>query len=102
MGYIMRKIKTLFFLTIVIILLTSFLCKISSKAEEIDETTYYKYFQNYIVEEGDTLWNIALVYSNNSDYKSYIKEVISINHLLSDDIKAGDSLVIPYYLTYLK
>ncbi len=60
----------------------------------------YKYYTSIRIEEGDTLWSIADTYYDPSyeEITSYIEEVRSMNHLLSeDDIHAGQYLTIPYY-----
>lgn len=47
------------------------------------------------VSHGDTLWEIALAHSNNSDIRAYIYEIKTINHLDGDDIYAGQELYLP-------
>ncbi|SDA65113.1 LysM domain-containing protein [Butyrivibrio sp. INlla18] len=61
----------------------------------------YKYYKTVTVYSGDTLWDIA---SNNynsgkySDMNSYINEILSINSISdADQVKAGESLIIPYF-----
>ncbi len=58
-----------------------------------------KYFKSITIASGDTLESIADQYIN-SEYRStkqYVNEVKQMNHMLDDEIKTGDSLVIPYY-----
>ncbi|MEE1341258.1 MAG: LysM peptidoglycan-binding domain-containing protein [Lachnospiraceae bacterium] len=58
-----------------------------------------KYFTTIEIEEGDTLWEIAKE-NRTEEYASieaYIDEVKRTNHLESDQIEAGYSLLIPYY-----
>ena len=94
--------KILFIITFCVILIFSLNYKSISNAKDDTGIVYYKYFHNYTVQAGDTLWNLAKEYNNDDNYKNYIKEVKSINHLNSDKIKSGEKIVIPYYLTYLK
>ena len=55
------------------------------------------------VEAGDTLWNIAEEYKPSADStKSYIKEICKLNKIKSDDIHAGDYIVVAYYSTEIK
>ncbi len=51
------------------------------------------------VKSGDTLWGIASDYfsDNYSDMNAYIKEIKSANGLTSDDIHAGNYIIVPYY-----
>ena len=58
-----------------------------------------KYYTSITVESGDTLWDIACEYkkSETSDINSYIDEIKSINNLVTDDITAGQDLIIVYY-----
>ncbi len=58
-----------------------------------------KYFKSITIESGDTLESIASAYIS-SEYKNtsqYINEVKKMNRMLDDEIKTGNSLIIPYY-----
>lgn len=52
------------------------------------------------IEKGDTLWSIAKEYRTNDsiNLKSYIKEIMNTNGLLSETIHEGEYLIIPYYV----
>ena len=58
-----------------------------------------KYFTSYVVQSGDTLWDIAEEYMTEeyASISSYIDEVVSSNHLNQDSIKQGQLLILPYY-----
>jgi len=71
----------------------------NAKAESSDYVTTYKYYKSITVNNDDTLWNIAVMYSNDSNYDKYINEVKHINHLSGTEIMNGMSLIIPYYST---
>ena len=61
-----------------------------------------KYFTNITVEKGDTLWNIAEKYNDEDHYSSiydYMNELRRMNNLTSDELYAGQSLVITYYVS---
>lgn len=61
-----------------------------------------KYFKSIVLEYGDTLWGIAAEYKGGyyECSQDYIDEVMSINHLTTDKIHAGQYLTVPYYETY--
>lgn len=48
----------------------------------------------YVV-QGDTLWEIALDYAQNSDPRLYIYEIKKLNRLEGDKIIAGQELLLP-------
>ncbi len=68
-------------------------------AREKDIPVSYKYFTSIPVKEGDTLWSLASVYTEGDERsrRNFMREVIRINHMLDDQLQAGDWLIIPYY-----
>lgn len=58
-----------------------------------------KYFKSIMIQEGDTLWDIAYIYmdDNYDSIEDYIEEVKAINNIEEDYITAGCYLTIPYY-----
>lgn len=100
---IVRRQRITFALVIFAIVFT-FIFLISSiklAAQNKDFTPKCKYYKVISVENGDTLWDIAssnIDYDHYSSLDSYLSEIETINKL--DDsclIRAGESLVIPYY-----
>lgn len=94
---ISRRTSYVIFTAIAVIFIVFTLYPNKSNAQNQDGASY-KYFHKIYVESGDTLWSIAS--ENKSDKEStteYIKEVKSINKLKSDDLYAGQMLVVPYY-----
>lgn len=94
---ISRRASYVIFTAIAVIFIVFTLYPNKSNAQSQDGASY-KYFHKIYVESGDTLWSIAS--ENKSDKESttdYIKEVKSINKLNSDDLYAGQMLVVPYY-----
>lgn len=59
----------------------------------------YKYFTSYTIKYNDTLWNIASQYMDGhyETIQDYIDEVERMNHIDADDIKAGTTIMLPYY-----
>ena len=58
-----------------------------------------KYIGKVYVEYGDTLWSIAKE-NMSPEYKNeaqLIDEIKKINHLYTDDIYAGDYILVPYF-----
>lgn len=72
-----------------------------SKAQSEKSAVSYKYFTSIQIQPGDTLLSIAQEYADDhySSIYTYMEEVCRTNHLLDDDIKAGDYLIVPYYST---
>lgn len=72
---------------------------ITSYASTGEENPDYKYYTSIVITSGDTLWSIAKEYADAhyGNLDDYISEVASINHLKSNEIKAGQYLIIPYY-----
>jgi len=52
-------------------------------------------YQTVVVEQGDTLWNIASEYNNGQELRSYIDEVKKANNMESSVIYEGDVLKMP-------
>ncbi|MGN1146573.1 MAG: LysM peptidoglycan-binding domain-containing protein [Acetatifactor sp.] len=76
-------------------------CSIKSSASIGRDQLQFKYYTSITVQYGETLWDIADDYIDYNQYKDksvYIAEVQSINHLDNDtQIRAGQSLIVPYY-----
>ncbi len=97
---IIRRRIAIGVLSILLLLLFVFSFNFISQAnEEIPETTY-KYFTYHTVDKGDTLWSMAEDYIDYEFYENiheYIAEVKEINHLSDDNIRVGQTIVIPYF-----
>lgn len=62
---------------------------------------YQKCFTSICVEEGDTLWTIAEQYMDVNHYSSvysYMNEVVMLNHLGAEDVHAGQTILVSYYV----
>lgn len=51
------------------------------------------------IRKGDTLWSIASDYYSDEyeDMNEYIEEIKMSNGIFSDDIQAGNFIIVPYY-----
>lgn len=52
-------------------------------------------YDEITIHEGDTLWELAMQYGEQSATNRWIQEVISINNLPNSTIRAGETLKIP-------
>ncbi len=97
----LRKRILTFALTFVLAITCSMMFfTVKTKAQNSDETIYYKYYKSITVSRGDSLWTYAAEYADENHYDSYqnyIDEVLQMNGLFSEDITTGQHLVIPYY-----
>ena len=62
-----------------------------------------KQYKSIRIEEGDTLWSIALEYNDetlsNDSTEEYIEDIQIINNLVRDDkITAGNYIIVPVYI----
>lgn len=70
-----------------------------ARADTGIEKNNYKYFSSIMVGYGDNLLSIAEQYIDDhyDSVEQYVNEVIHINNLKENEVKAGQYLVIPYY-----
>lgn len=55
-------------------------------------------FCSVYIEEGDSLWSMASQYApEGMDVSEYIQKVRQINHLKTNRIMAGESIILPIY-----
>ncbi len=97
-AIILRSIAILAIALICVLTLRAF----STKASAEDEAPAFKYYTSFTVEAGDTLTSIAQDFMDQAHYstQSYVKEVMTINHLENaDSIRTGMVLILPYYST---
>lgn len=94
-----KKHIFLFFLTLSFVMVLSFTASTFLSHAKMKNEEEFKYYKSIVIEEGDTLWSIALqnISSDNSDIHTYIKEVKKMNGLRDDIIIEGMYLIIPCY-----
>lgn len=83
-------------LLILILLSVSFITK-TVTAQNSNMRT--KLVASVEIQKGDTLWSIAADYITDeyNDMNEYIKEIKASNGLVSDEIHAGNYIIVPYY-----
>lgn len=89
-------ILSLFILITISFLFASF----STEANDLEHQPFYKYYKSVEITKGDTLWSIANDNFDSEHYKDlheYVTEVKKLNTLSSDDIVAGNFVIVPYY-----
>lgn len=94
--HIIALILSLFIIVAISFLFISF----STEANDLAHQPSYKYYKSIEISKGDTLWSIAndnFDAAHYRDIQEYITEVKKLNTLASDDIVAGNYVIVPYY-----
>ena len=76
----------------------------SAHAGNAESPANFKYYTSIEIQPGDTLWDIAKAYIT-EDYESvpeYVQALKEINSLDTDDIQAGQNLIVAYNDTEFK
>ena len=99
-----RRQKTIrFCVTVIATFCMILVLEASYGAIKSNANSGFKYYTKVTVKAGESLWDIADEYIDYDVYESknsYIAEVKRMNHLEdSDDIMAGQTLIVPYYST---
>ena len=83
-------------LLMVVILSVFFITKTVTAQRAVDRTKQVTCIE---VKKGDTLWDIASAYVTEEydDLNDYIKEIKDSNGMVSDEIQAGNYIIVPYY-----
>jgi len=85
---------------VLIICSTLGVTSIKSKAQSATEEIKVKQYASVMIPYGSSLYSLADEYIDDEFYDSYdeyINEVKHINHMDSDDIIAGNYIILPYY-----
>ena len=95
-----RRKRTIGKLLFAFCLVSMLIFGIVNTASAKEEPATTKMVTCITVESGDTLWNIAEDYYSEeySDIFTYIEEIKETNQMFDDNIIAGDTLIIPYYV----
>lgn len=91
-----KKEVALVFVIIIFSIFSFVLFSTLSQAHSSKQVTTY--YISYEIQPGDTLWSIADEYMTPEDHSrsEYISKVKALNHMLSDDIIAGNYIIISY------
>ena len=83
-------------LLLVVLFSVFFITKTVTAQRAIDRT---KLVATVEVKKGDTLWSIASAYFTDEydDLHEYIDEIKDSNGMISDEIHAGNFIIVPYY-----
>jgi len=94
---IVRNRKIALALLIGLCLLVGFIA-FSNKAAAENSREVYTYYTSYEIQPGDTLWTIADQFTGPdfTDKDDFIEDIKYTNHMLDDDLIAGNYLVIKY------
>ena len=70
-----------------------------TNASDPDTGGYTKMYKSVMIEQGDSLWDIANRYMSvgYDDINEYIQEIKEMNQMIDSEIHYGDYLCIPYY-----
>ena len=70
----------------------------SAHNNRIEEPVNFKYYKSIIIESGDSLWSIAEEYMTDdcTSVAEYVDGLKNINHIYSEYIQEGQSLIVPY------
>lgn len=98
-----RNISICVVTCVLVLILSITYGNIFAQARSGDMPAACKYYTSIEVHYGETLWSIAEDYLDTGHYhdiRTYINEILQINHLSEDAfITAGQYLIIPYYST---
>lgn len=91
---LVKKELIIFFLIVLFAFFSFIFFSSLSKAQSSQQVTTH--YISYEVQSGDTLWSIADEYMTPEDHSKteYIKKIKELNHMLSDDITAGNYLIL--------
>ena len=87
----------LLFVTVLTVSFIVFGFKADAKSK--NDTSEFKYYKSVTVSSGDTLYEYAAEFGKADMEEDFVKEVVRMNNLASEDITLGMNLIIPYYST---
>ena len=102
-----RQFAALVFIITILVILGVFLgTTLMTGAQSNEYTPEFKYYTTVTVHEGDTITKLAKEYYSDNHYDSmnnYINEICTLNRIGDKDkVRAGESIIMPYYSTEFK
>ena len=96
----------MFFITLIIVFGIFIGTTLMTGAQSDEYAPEFKYYTTVTVHEGDTITKIAEKYYSENHYdnmNNYIFEICTLNKIGNKDkVKAGESIIMPYYSTEFK
>lgn len=94
-----RKKIRLIIVTLLFVLMIFTIIFATKKATAKREGSRVKNVVSVEIKKGDTLWSIASGYMSEEydDLNEYIAEIMMSNRMTSDEIHAGNYIIVPYY-----
>ena len=96
----------MFFITLIIVFGIFIGTTLMTGAQSDEYTPEFKYYTTVTVHEGDTITKIAEKYYSENHYdnmNNYVFEICTLNKIGNKDkVKAGESIIMPYYSTEFK
>ncbi len=87
----------------IVVLLIIFVCiKINTTPNKAQASINGEYvYKSITITAGDSIWSIAEDNAHNytGTTTSYVKEILRVNQLSSEEIKAGNQLIIPVFVS---
>ena len=90
-GAYMRKLVFIVLLISSVVLIGTFA---SGNTTNSKQNTYYEI---HYIKSGDTLWDIAKLYSNSDNISAYVDEIMTFNHMKNPNIQSGQNIIIPVH-----
>ncbi len=87
----MRKLVFIVLLISSVVLIGTFA---SGNTTNSEQNTYYEI---HYIKSGDTLWDIAKLYSNSDNISAYVDEIMTFNHMKNPNIQSGQNIIIPVH-----
>lgn len=96
---ITRQYRHLIFVLVsIIMVLIVLLCTSKDSVAQADEMVIQTYHSE-VIQPGDSLWSLAEEYRlPDMSVEEYIKEVRRINQMSSNELVAGEYLILPIYM----
>ena len=96
----LRKMAFILIPATLLLLFIFFLLFCSHAAADAGDLDAMKGYESVLVRDGDTLCSLATAYADDYSHftdREYMDAIVSLNHLSSEYIHAGDYILLPRY-----